>query len=148
MSTTPSRIETIKAMLYANPISAHSHFPRIMSEFDEIKNARWVLRTNRRHLLQIIHSSRGVDSTLKTFIQFHQLSTNSNNLGSNLFTLRDHSSLSIGRITESQRSHFQRNIVRIRNRFMHEAGAFPSSENEVRSLISEIQFCISIVVTL
>jgi len=39
--------------------------------------------------------------------------------------------------------YYQGSIVNIRNRYMHEAGAFPTTQGQISSLLSEMQACLT-----
>lgn len=38
---------------------------------------------------------------------------------------------------------FQSRIVNVRNRYMHEAGAFPASQSEISALLSDMDACLT-----
>jgi hypothetical protein len=46
------------------------------------------------------------------------------------------------------RQRFQASIVASRNRYMHEAGAFPASDYEIRMLLAEMEHCLAVVLAL
>jgi hypothetical protein len=40
-------------------------------------------------------------------------------------------------------AYFQGRIVNVRNRYMHEAGAFPTSPSEISNLLSNMDACLT-----
>jgi hypothetical protein len=69
-------------------------------------------------------------------------------LGPYLKSLVNHQQAGIGNLGENERKRYQASIVDKRNRLMHEAGAYPATEQEVLELIAEMQSCLSRVLNL
>lgn len=153
MSRHKARVLTIQALLAARPcIVSSANYPVINAEFDEVHLVRKVRRNSRRRLLEVLHSARGLDTMLRTFVQHYGCTSNPlrppNAMGSYLYALRDHTVGGIGKINETHRNLFQSRIVLNRNKYLHEAGTFPLDDNEVNILLSDMHFCISTVIAL
>jgi len=149
MSTSRRRIRTIQAIVAGCPaIGGAPIHTLIDTEFNEVHRARWVRIRDRRRLLQVLHSTRALDSSLKTFLNYHNC-PQGNSLGGYLWSLTRHQSATLRtRLSGTARHHFQQEIVDKRNRYMHEAGSYPGNAAEVENLLSEMQDCIATVVAL
>jgi hypothetical protein len=152
MSGHKTRVRTIQALLAGcHSIALSPAYPIIHSEFQEVHAVRRIRRDFRRRLLEVLHSARGLDTVLKTVVVTNGCTSGTKRLtgmGSYLYALRDHSVSGLGRITEANRLIYQNNIVKKRNTYLHEAGAFPVTDTEVNILLSEMHACISTVVAL
>lgn len=153
MSGHKTRIRTIQALLAGCPaVSAIPTQPIIQDEFNEVYAVRRIRKDSRRRLLEVLHSARGLDTVLKTFVHHHGCSSKKiplpTAMGSYLLVLRDHSIAGLGQITETERSLFQSRIVNTRNTYLHEAGAFPSNDHDVNVLLSDMHSCIATVIAL
>jgi hypothetical protein len=120
----------------------------VVDEFAEVTRSRRVAHPRRRRLLQVLHSTRALDSTLREFVRFHNCGSGASTLGGYLTDLSRHKVATINRLPGLSRSRFVRSVVNIRNRFMHTAGAFPSTEIEVDMLLSEMHDCVVEVLAL
>lgn len=153
MSGHKARIRTIKALLAGCPcISASAAKLDIHNEFDEVHAVRKMRRASRRRRLEVLHSARGLDTMLKTFVEHHGCISPGKgppkSMGPYLFALRDHSIASLGNITETHRNAFQTQVVTKRNTYLHEAGAFPPTDHDVNVLLADMDTCIATVVAL
>lgn len=149
MSFHKSRIDTLKCLVAGSKsLSAIPYRSIIECEFDEVKNLSNINIPKRKYLLSVLHSTRALDTSLKRFVSYHGLSNKvSTSLGASLKYIQD-SPPGILNAPFTLRVRFQNSIVKERNRYMHEAGAFPSSDNEIRRLLSEMDHCLSVVVNL
>lgn len=121
----------------------------IYNEFEEIARSVLIFRTGRRQLLQILHSTRALDTSLRELMVYHGIPTRRrNSLGQYLRAFGNHTVVGVGRLPDIQRRHYQVAIVDQRNKYMHQAGAFPQSDAEIRSLLSEMQSCLFDVISL
>ena len=131
-------------------LAAHPWQPAIQDEFNEVHLVRRVRRDARRRLLEVLHSTRALDTTLAVFVGHHNCHSPRhrnapNSLGGYLYALRDHSVPGLQRIAEPHRANFQQQIVAIRNRYMHEAGSMPTNDTDIQSLLSEMHACLALV---
>lgn len=150
-----SRILTLQALVAGmSALAGQPASKAINDEFYEVFRVRKVRISKRRHLLEILHSARALDTALQTFVAHHKCSSPhlrgkpASSLGSCLIALRDHAIPTIGRITNAERSHFNSKIVASRNHYMHQAGAFPANESEVNILLAEMHACLARVASL
>lgn len=150
MSLHRARINTMRALIAGHPAIAGSPSSvQIDKEFEDAKRARHVWRKQRRQLLEMLHSTRALDSALKVFTTHHGCCPAHPALGRYLHALRTHTSSSLtGRLSSSEVGRFQTSIVRPRNRLMHEAGAYPTNDAEILGLLAEMQDCLTIVLSL
>ncbi|WP_224961810.1 hypothetical protein [Geomonas subterranea] len=89
-----------------------------------------------------------MDTALGSIARYHGLSFRTPSLGGYLYAFAHHSKSGLGHIPESEHAHFQAKIVKQRNKYMHEAGAFPHHEEEVKKILSEMQACMARIVAL
>lgn len=102
----------------------------------------------RRELLEVLHMSRLLDSFLASFLAHHLVTyPGPPALGSYLVGLRDHNRPALAKLPERRRAHHQGHVVKVRNRVMHNAGAFPSKK-QADELLSSMHTCIAEVVAL
>jgi hypothetical protein len=145
-----ARVRTLQALVAGMPcIAAHPNLPSIKSEFAEVYAVRKVRRATRRRILEVLHSTRALDTTLATFVGHHGCRMTGNrapkSLGQYLYALRDHTISGLGQLTEPHRHRFNSNIAAPRNRYMHEAGAFPALDSDLQQLLSEMDTCLTVV---
>lgn len=149
MSGHKARIDGIRAMIAGCHAIHSSHKNSLINnEWMELKNLANITHIPRRHLLSVLHSTRALDDTLKAFVDHHKLSAKKyGTLGSSLKFLE---AAPVGKFSApfTLRTHFQSTIVDVRNKYMHQAGAYPANEREIRTLISEMEHCVSVVVAL
>src|SRR6266478_7446913 len=103
---------SLQALISGLPcLAADPSLTSIQSEFAEVYAVRKVRRATRRRILEVLHSTRAVDTALRAFVVHHGCRTPGkpapNSLGQYLYALRDHTVAGLGRFPESQRHHFQ-----------------------------------------
>ena len=150
MSSHLRRIKTLQALIAGSvAVPAKPQYSMIQDEYAQVVGAKNVSGRNRRRLLQIVHSTRALDTCLQVFTAFYGCSPQQPSLGGYLRQLGGHGSTTLkGALSTAHRSRFQKTIVDVRNRFMHEAGAYPQSDQEVGALLSEMQSCLVEVLSL
>jgi len=149
-TTLKNQIKTLQAMVKGiTPLSSNQLVCQtLLDEFDEVKGALR-LSANRRYLLQVLHATRALDGSLKTFNTYHGiLGAKSCSLGSYLRDLHQHRKLGLGTLPKSRVQDFQKNIVDERNRYMHSPGQYPQSKDEILTLLGEMDSCLSEVLAL
>jgi hypothetical protein len=114
----------------------------ICAEFDEAVRASAIPAEGRRRLLQILHSTRALDTALKTFVQHHAI-TAKPSLGRYLTALTEHRVNGLRRLPKPRQTQYQQRIVDLRNKYMHEAGTAPNDHHEILALLSEMQSCLA-----
>ncbi len=115
----------------------------------EMKIHSLVLRKKivNKELYAVLHLTRGLDSSLKLFLEIHNILGPDHSLGEYLKRLVNHNSTNINKLKESTRSRFQNEIVDKRNLYMHSSGQFPNS-NDVDDIHSRICNCLQSVLLL
>ena len=127
-------------------IIAGSHIPVseaqiVIREFEEVVRADRVRQMPRRLLLQVLHSTRALDSGLSSLIGAAG-ATPANSLGRMLYQLET-TGIHGNQFPPGTAAFFQSRIVNVRNRYMHEAGAFPVAPSEISNLLSNMDACLT-----
>src|SRR5262245_8758212 len=99
----------------------------VVREFEEVVRADRVRQIPRRLLLQVLHSTRALDSSLSSLIRAAGASSGSS-LGRMLLQL-ENTGIHGNQLPIGTATNFQTRVVNIRNRYMHEAGAFPATQS-------------------
>jgi len=151
-----NRIETLKviaASLLGNTIPCQ----KVLKEFEEVKRVdSMAIEEKIRRLLQILHSTRALDSTLAAFIKNYGYTDPSDpskkvkSLYGYLYLIcfGNPATANIRRLKKSDLDKYQQKIVNERNRYMHEADAFPINDLEILLLLSEMNECLAKVFSL
>ena len=148
MSDSKRRVRFMQSLVAGSPVSGTGKHADIQAEFDEVLLARRVLKRSRKRLLQVLHSTRALDSTLKEFTGVHGFLPKSPSLGSYLHALKNGKCGSLRQISNRERRHYQAQIVDLRNSYMHEAGLMPANDSEVLTLLAEMEACLQRVLSL
>ena len=148
MSVYSKRIQTLKALVTGSIISQDVMCNKILEEFNQVENVAKVSVKQRRLLLQLLHSTRALDSSLDVFTRSYNLKVGTRSLGGYLRALRDHTEPTLRTLSAREADRFHKTIVVKRNRYMHEAGAFPRIPTEIESIVGEMESCLSQVVAL
>jgi hypothetical protein len=121
----------------------------VSAEFREVVRVKRVGSIMRRRLLQVLHSTRALDTALAEFTAGHHCQGRARSLNQYLKELTRHSSASLRRqLTISEHGRFKASIANIRNQYMHRAGTFPPTDAEVASLLVEMDDCLALVIAL
>jgi hypothetical protein len=148
MSLSLRRLQTFKALLAGSP--ACSSAPRlhaIINELDELFAVKKVSDKSRRAILEVLHATRTLDSSLQAINAHYLCNPLARSLGQYLQALTSHSHPTLKRLSKSQYGHYYYTIVRRRNRYMHSADSYPA-KGEVDHLISSMEACLAVVVGL
>lgn len=139
------RIETLKLLISKSRLVGQPETPDILREFDDVLAVNRMMPLRRRCLIQVLHSTRGLDSSLAAFLRARGvvLLASERSLGAYLKRLCNPGVPGMGSIKPSERANWQRRIVDLRNRYMHQAGASPAGINEIERLLSEMQSCLT-----
>jgi hypothetical protein len=138
------RIRALQAIVAGSVLSGTADHPTIHSELEEVALAGRVRREARRRLLQVLHSTRALDTALRVFTSLHAIPPDgSPSLGGYLRALDRHRSPTLAnRLNVARRRHFTTVIVNPRNQFLHEAGVSPADEAALDTLLSEMYACL------
>jgi hypothetical protein len=150
MSDHKRRISALKAIVAGSPgLAGAAIYAKVIDEFEEVIRVRRLEPRRRCRLLQILHSTRALDSTLAAFLDHYGHRGTSNSLGGYLHAL---SQLTPGKtpnkLSDRARLRFQKNIVDDRNRYMHGSGEYPLDDTEIRKLLAEMQDCLATILAL
>ena len=146
MSAGRKRVETLQAALKA--ASPQFNSPTYQAIDAELGEAASVRRTNperRRHLLQIMHFCRALNTALKQVVSNHGGNPDRATMGQ-CFTQMTNPPMNF--ITEETRNNFVKDVCEPRNTFMHEANAFPGSAYETAIHLGNIAACFCQILTL
>jgi hypothetical protein len=116
----------------------------VQSELAELGRCDRLQPLTRQRLLQIIHASRALDTSL-TVVMKHNALPPAFGIGKMLWKLSALPAGAQGRISVAARKTFISAISDVRNRYAHHANAFPNSNLEVDRLMSETEACLSVV---
>ena len=150
MSIYRRRVETIRALVAGSVVARNAPmYGLIDQELQEVYNVVRVPQLHRRRLLQVLHTTRSLDSGLAEFVRYHQLPHPGRSLGQYLTALsRNNAHTLLAPLPGGARARYQVSIVNVRNRYMHEAGAFPATDGEIMTLLSEMDACLVQVLSL
>jgi len=144
--TRAARLATIRALLVGRAFLGPSEVD-VLDELQQVVAVEKVPQVPRRHLLQVLHSTRALDTSLAVFAQVANCQIRMQSLGGYLRALTE-AGTNVNRLPIASRDRYQQSIVNTRNRYAHQAGAFPASDAELAALLSEMEACISEVVSL
>jgi hypothetical protein len=139
MSGHRARISALTAIVAGNPLPPHQSGV-VQRELGEVYAVRTVRNTARRLLLQVLHSTRALDTGLTALITVAG-GPQPHSLGNALLYL-ERTGIHGNHLPAALRRRYQTNIVDSRNKYMHEAGVFPVVDLEVALLLSEMQACL------
>jgi hypothetical protein len=148
MSSHSTRVHAIRAVLKSSIINTSTCYQVIDTELTEIMRTRKVHPHSRRHLLQTLHATRALDTSLREFTKAHGIPVVQASLGEYLGALVKHRKASLRLLPKIKKDYYQLAIVSVRNQYMHEAGAFPANDTEIRTLLSEMESCLVTVLAL
>ncbi len=139
MSATKKRHDTLRAIVRGSPLYLQiAEFAQIEAELEELSNCNRIGPERRKRLLQVLHSTRALDSTLGKLIS-HYGQVPETSLGPRLSQLKNLPSGQRGHLSHATIDAFRRAICSKRNKFVHTANAYPTSSNEVDGLVGDIQ---------
>lgn len=133
------RIETLGMIVGSHPILLNDS-----RTGDVVRELRRVIETKRvaggdRWLLQVLHTTRALDTCLSRVVAQRGWTATTPSLGGYLIELR-----AKGVIVEHQRRHWQDNLVRPRNMYMHSANQIPH-QRVADDMLDEMDACMAIV---
>jgi hypothetical protein len=149
MGVPKTRVTTLQTLIRGSVLHATPFEAIALSEYQDVYQSNRVRRLPRRFLLQVLHSTRGLDTCLARFVTYHNVPLNrAPALGSYLHALTQHRLAVISRLLQADQRRYQNSIVNERNRYMHEAGTAPVNDAEVETLLSEMDHCLTTVFNL
>lgn len=148
MPTQKNRIDTIIAIINSNTALTSVNINKLKTEFKQVIAVDVISPDKRKNILKILHSTRALDSTLKSILDHHHIRNGKHSIGQYITQLTIHNSTSLGKLSQSERSKFQTSIADVRNTHLHTADSYPQNDREVNELISEMQSLITRVASL
>ena len=144
MSTTAKRIGTMRALAAAAQFRIKG-LNAVDQELQEAGSSRKVSPDRRRHLLQVFHGMRALESALKALLRSHA-TVPENSLGRVLRQLRNLPATHPLHRDASALNRFLRSLPDERNRLMHDANAFPRNAKEADEIVGDIHACFSLFI--
>jgi hypothetical protein len=142
----PRRVATLRAIAQAaRARTASQVFVHIDQELQEFGEVNRVSPERRRHLLQLLHANRALETALKEIIRSYGTKPK-DSLGSVLTQLTLIPFGKPGFLTATNAGRFKQTVRVARNRFAHEANAFPRSARETENILGEIEACFVLAV--
>lgn len=148
MSTQKDRINTIVALINSCPAYSGTVTNKIKREFHQVTDVDTVTPPQRKNILKILHATRALDTSLKTFLDHHGIANGSYSIGQHLHQLNGHTKATLGKISNSERAKYQRTVVVIRNTHLHQADSYPQNDGAVYQVIAEMQALMTRVTSL
>jgi hypothetical protein len=143
-----NRVDTIRLAVQSSIIGSTSDWAAINKEFLEVARLIRMQPLNRRNLLQILHMTRALDTTLKNLLIEKGVPLPAIPALDPYFKqLVNHSQSGFGTLPEGRRKFFKKRIINRRNSYMHQSGRFPSSR-EIEMLLSDMDACLSEILAL
>ena len=146
MSVTSKRLQTLRALTAAaQSRSGLMSFNHVDHELQEIGRSGKVSPERRRHLLQVFHGMRALETALKEVVRSHGLNP-SISLGGVLHQLACFPRNHPAHLNKKELSRFLKNVKDARNKIMHQANLFPNNSKEAETALGEISACFSLLV--
>jgi hypothetical protein len=133
------RVKTLGMIVGSHSLLANDpHTADIVRELKRVTETNRITGSN-RWLLQVLHTTRALDTYLSRVVDQCGWNATTPALGSYLVTLKSH-----GVIVEQQRYGWQQKIVKPRNTYMHSANQMPAQQlaNEI---LNEMDACMSVI---
>lgn len=147
MANQQDRINTIVALLNSNTAITRANFRILKGEFEQVIAVNSITPMTRKNLMKVLHSTRGLDTTLKSIVSHHHLGT-VHSLGPLIDKFYNHTHTTFGRMFQTECNRYKRSIADIRNAHLHSAGSYPRTEGDVSNLISEMESLLTRVLSL
>ena len=140
------RVQLLRAIVAgAKARTAGTGFVHVDLELQEIVGVKRTSPERRRMLLEVLHSTRALDTALKEVLRSHGV-TPQHSLGPILGQLTLLPVGAPGYLTPANRARFHQTVRVARNNLAHNANAFPRSSRETQGILSEIEACFVLAV--
>jgi hypothetical protein len=144
--STQRRVLTLRAIAQSARARTGSNvFNQIDRELQELAAVARIHPERRKNLLQLLHAVRALETALKEIIRSYGIQPGPS-LSPIFNQLRQIPQGQPGYLSPNNARRFNQTIRVARNKFAHEADAFPQSAREAESLLSEIEACFSLAV--
>lgn len=134
-------VRTIQSILKGSPWAAENEMNLVLDEYGRVINSEKEKSLEKRSALQILFSSRAIDSLLAIIVKRdfeNRRQTPSDpyfTIGSSLHHLKNIGISGGRRLDPSTYSDLDRNVLQKRNKYLHRAGHFPSID-ELHQFVS------------
>ena len=99
----------------------------VKNEFDRVDIVDGMVSNQQQRLLnKVLHTTRAMDTGMRTFLEINELIPSGHSMGDYLSDLRKGKAGKFGRLNGNISKRIQEKVVDKRNRYMHAAGTFPS----------------------
>jgi hypothetical protein len=126
--------------------SCSSQLTTVDRELLELAGTTKVQLERRKHLMQILHATRALDTALGEVLRNYGIVPVPHSIGKRLWEFNHLPSAHTGYLADHIVHQFRQTVCNPRNRFMHEADAFPRGHRETDAVVSAIEACFSMVV--
>ncbi len=132
-------------MLGARRLRGDLTLPTLINELDEVVRVNHIMPLPRRCLMQVLYSTRSLDSALRAFLRVRgiHIPDNQRSLGGYLRKLRNPGIAGAGTLSQLEYIHYRNQITNRRNKYMHEAGTNPTGIHEVSTLLNDMHACLA-----
>jgi hypothetical protein len=113
-------------------------------ELAELGRSDRVMPVRRQRLLKIIHAARAIDTTLGVILDSNG-KVPLHGIGKRLDQLKTLSPAARGYMNHPTVVAFRSSIANVRNDYVHKAGLFPTSTQEVDTFVSEVHACMTLI---
>lgn len=138
------RVDDLKALVISAMSAADATV--VNDEFERVCQSGMIRLRPRRWLLEVIHSCRALDTGLQTYVH-QETGRVVHSIGGALAESRDHGIHGNFLPIPSFHTH-NAAVARVRNYYMHQAGAFPTTASEVERLLDDMNSCLHEVLVL
>lgn len=146
MSVTSKRLQTLRALTAAaRSRSGLSSFNHVDHELQELGRSIKVSPDRRKHLLQVFHGMRALETALKEVVRSHGLLPDKT-LGGVLHQLNGFPVNHPAYLSRKELNRLLNNVKDARNKLMHQANTFPNSAKEADTTLGEIAACFALLV--
>lgn len=143
MSRRQKRVDTLKVLtLGASSRIGAGALQNVLNELEEISSTGRITPIKRRHLQQVFHSLRALESALKQIIASHGHAPQES-FGKLFYQMKDLPFNHPCHLDARSFGRFHKYLRDERNKYMHTADSFPRTERETNRLLGEIDSCFS-----
>lgn len=143
MSASGKRHETLRAIVRgSSQYLLAPEFERVDAELLELTRCARIQPERRKRLLQAIHATRALDTSLGVLLNLHGVAPEQS-LGPRMTQMANLPANLRGHLPQSVVLSFRASICNKRNKCVHNADHYPTSAHEVDALVSDIETCLS-----
>lgn len=114
------------------------------AELAELGGCDRIKTVHRQRLLKVLHAGRAIDTTLGVILQANGQAPN-HGIGARLKQLSSLAPATRGYMDGTTVGAYRNSVAKVRNRYAHNAGAFPTSTLETAKFVSEVHACMTLI---